>query len=123
MGRIDVSDILDDPDFVDPMDLIHRTATVNELGENTFTERRVCTKGCVQPASGKTLSRVPDEFRIENVMSFWAKATIVADRVGSYSDQIIFKGQRYNVKTVFDWSNWGSGWTEGLCVMERINLG
>jgi hypothetical protein len=123
MGRIDVSDVLNDPDFVDPMIIIRRTASVTALGENSLSERKINALGSVQPASGKTLSRLPEELRIENMMSFWTNTLLSADKAGGYPDQIIYKNNRYNIKTVFDWSAWGDGWTEGLCVMERINLG
>lgn len=122
MGQIDVSDILLDPDFAEACALIHRVPSVNSFGENFLTETTVNTFGCVQPASGKAIQRLPEALRIENLQTFWIKAPIVADATGAYTDVILWKGNRYNVKLVSDWTNWGEGWTEGLCVLEKPSL-
>lgn len=118
MAQIDVSELLCDPDFVDKLILVQRRSTVNEMGENIITNQNFDTIGSVQPASGKTISRLPDEFRVANVSSFWIKGTITTDANGRYSDIIIFKCQRYTIQTVQDWSNYGQGYCEGTCVRE-----
>jgi len=122
MGQIDVSDILADPDMVDPIVLIHRKTTVDEFGQNQLTESGVPTYGSVQPISGKTLQRLPDEFRVANVMSFWVRGKLVSDGKCQYPDIISFNGQRFAVQTIFDWTNWGDGWCEGTCVREKPAL-
>lgn len=118
MAQIDVTELLTDPDFVDECTLIHRTTTVNTFGENVLTETPVVTVGSVQPASGKTLMRLPDALRSANVYSFWIKGEIVADGTSKYPDIISFKGKRYQVQTIFDWTNWGAGYSEGVAVAE-----
>ncbi len=119
MAQIDVSDLLLDPDFINPLKLIHRTPVVNGHGENQLVETCEDTVGSVQPASGKTIQRLPDALRVGNVSSFWIKAGIVADSSCKYPDLISFRGKRYAVQTVDDWSNWGAGWMRGTCVAER----
>lgn len=118
MGQIDVTDILGDPDFVDDVCLIQRTPFVNSLGENSLKENQINTVGCVQPATGRVLQRLPEALRVGNVSSFWLKAEIIASEPGKYSSILVFKGKRYQVQTVFDWSNFGQGYTEGTCVAE-----
>ncbi len=122
MAQIDVSDLLADPDFVDPMNIIHRKSTVNEYGENVLCESGLSTWGSIQPASGKTLQRIPEAFRVASVMSFWVRGQIVSDAKCQYPDILVFNGQRYQVQVIFDWTNWGSGWCEGTCVRERPTL-
>lgn len=118
MAQLDVSDILNDPLFVDQITLIQRLPRVNSLGENVITETCINSYGTVQPASGRTLQRLPDEMRVANVSSFWFKGEIVASEPGKYSSVIVFCGKRYQVQVVFDWGNWGAGWCEGTCVAE-----
>lgn len=123
MGQIDVSEILLDPDFVEPLTLVHRKSYTNELGQNVITETPLETNGSVQPASGRTLQRLPEALRVANVSSFWIQSEIVADgRYGEYPDVIDFKGVRYTVQVIFDWTNWGAGWCEGTCVQEKPTL-
>jgi len=119
MAQIDVTDILSDPDLVDDVILIHRTPTVDQYGENKLCENGIPTIGSVQPASGKVLQRLPDAFRVANVMSFWIKGKIVSDGYNKYPDIISLKGARFAVQVIFDWTNWGAGWCEGTCVKER----
>jgi hypothetical protein len=119
MGQVDVSELLVDPDFIDPVILIHRKPWIDEYGENKLLEKGFPTYGCVQPASGKTLQRLPEALRIANVNSFWIKGLIVSDGSCAYPDIINFRGTRYAVQVIFDWTNWGEGFCEGTCVREK----
>lgn len=118
MSRIDVSELMSDPEFIDKVQLVSRVAQTNSFGENLVSEATINTVGCVQPASGKVLARLPEALRLTNVSSFWLKAQIIASEPGKYSSILVFKGKRYQVQTVMDWSSWGAGWTEGTCVAE-----
>lgn len=118
MANIDVADLLSDPDFVDPMSLVDRKPAIDNFGQNTLTEFRVNAFGSIQPASGKVIQRLPEFMRVANIRSFWFKGEIIASSPGKYSSVLIFKGLRYQVQTVFDWTNWGQGWTEGTCIAE-----
>lgn len=120
MARIDVSELMSDPDFVDPIQVIQRTPTVNSLGENTFTETVRTTVGSVQPASYKTVQKLPEAMRVADVSSFWVKGDMISAGVaGRYASILVFRGRRYQVQTVADWSNFGEGYTEGTCVAEK----
>lgn len=118
MAQIDVTELLSDPDFVDRILLVTRKPSINSLGENILEECSVETIGSVQPASGRVVQRLPDDLRVANISSFWFKGKIVASEPGKYSSILIFKGMRYQVQTVDDWTNWGAGWCEGTCVGE-----
>lgn len=119
MGQINVAELLDDPDFVDPIVIIRRTPSVDDLGQNRLREQGFSTWGSVQPVSGKTLQRLPEAFRVASVMSFWVKGKIYADGTNRYPDILSFKGERYAVQVIFDWTAWGEGWCEGTCVREK----
>lgn len=118
MAIVDVTDLLNDIDFVDQMSLITRVPTVNAMGENVLVETTLDSYGSIQAASGRVIDRLPDLLRVANLSSFWFKGTIVASSTGKYPSILVFKGQRYQVKHVFDWTNYGAGWCEGACVME-----
>ena len=119
MGQIDVSDVLSDPDMLDACVLVHRTPFINEFGENVLREQGEQTYGSVQPASGKVLQRLPEALRVPNVMSFLIKGKIVSDGTQRYPDIISFRGQRYAVQVIFDWTSWGEGYCEGTATRER----
>jgi len=118
LAQLDVSDLLLDPVFIDPITLIHRTPTVNSYGENTLMENSVTTVGSVQPASTKQIQRLPEALRLADIRSFFIKAEIKSDGTSVYPDIIVFQGKRFQVQSVAPWLNYGSGWNEGICVAE-----
>lgn len=118
MAQIDVSELLHDPDFVDNIQLVSRVMSINGKGEGVLADQITNSVGSVQPSSGRTLQRLPDALRNENVSSFWFQGKIVATAPGQYTDVLIFKGQKYQVRMVFDWTNFGAGWSEGVCVAQ-----
>jgi hypothetical protein len=118
MAKVDVADILDDPDFTDEITQIVRTPILDLSGKQTFEEYRVDTIGVVQPISGETLQRLPDALRNADIRSFWLKGEIHATNKDKYPDILIFQGYRYLVQTAMPWTNWGKGWTEGVCINE-----
>ena len=91
---------------------------VNAHGENVLTECPVDTVGSVQPIDGDTIQRIPETMRQANMMSFFLKGKITVSEKGRYPDILVFCGKRFQVKVVFDWSNWGAGYSEGMCVAE-----
>lgn len=119
MGQVDISELLLDPDFVQPLVLIKRNACVDSFGQNQLKEVPCDIVGIVQPISGKTLQRLPNEFKVANIQSFWVQEKLVSDSREKYPDTIIKNGKRFTVQFVFDWSDWGAGWTEGTCIAER----
>ena len=122
MAQIDVSELLLDPDFIDPIVILRRHTIVNEFGENVLTEGRLPTVGSVQPASAKTISRLPEGLQMADVRSFFVKLEIIQDGTCQYPDIILFQGSRYQIKTAAPWLNFGGGWNEGICVREKISL-
>lgn len=122
MGLIDVTELLSDPDFVDPVTIIKRSPTIDQFGDNTLSEQGFPTWGSVQSIDGKTLQRLPDQYRVANVKHFFVKGTIVSDGSCKYPDILVSNGVRYAVQVIFDWTNWGAGWCEGTCVQEKPTL-
>lgn len=119
MGSVDVTDLLSDPDFVDAMMIINRKSEVNDRGENIVKEYpRPTTVGSIQPISGKALARLPEALRVMNVRSFWVRGLIEVDNACKYPDILVYKNKRYTVQSVLDWTNFGDGWCEGVCIVE-----
>lgn len=122
MADIDVSELLLDPDFVNDLQLIHRTTTLNSFGKNVITELApVDTVGSVQPANQKDIMRLPEAMRLKDVRGFWIKAEILTDGASQYPDIIVFAGKRFQVFAVEPWNNYGEGWNKGICVAEEFS--
>lgn len=120
MARINVTELFADPDFADPMAIIRRSSTVTTRGENLVRESSTNSVGCIQPTDGKTLKRLPEALRNEQLVSFWFKGEVGTTANCDYPSILLFRGRRYQIRHVFDWSNWGEGWSEGVCVAENL---
>ena len=118
MSRVDVSELMRDPDFIDNVVQVSRVQSIDLFGQSQITECSVNTVGSVQPSNFKEIQRIPEALRVADMMSFWIQGTIVATAPGKYTDILVFKGKRYRVISVVDWSAWGEGWSTGACVAE-----
>lgn len=122
MGQIDVSELLVDPDFVEqtPVTVISRTSTVNNRGRNELAEVSRNVIAVVQPASGNTLKRLPDGAQLSRWCTVYTQQTLKEGGEGGYPDIVVWKGRRYQVQLVADYSNWGAGWTRADCELEGV---
>ena len=121
MARIDVTELMTDPDFVGPIKQIKRKDLVDNFGRLQLTEICIDTVGSVQPITGKELNRMPESLRVADMMTFYIKGVITATAPGKYSDILVFAGKRFQILTVTDWSAWGQGWASGACVAEVLS--
>lgn len=124
MAKIDVSDLLTDPDFTDKATLIHRAQTVNNKGRAALTETIVTPPitVVVQNIDTEILEKYPDLATLSDKITVWYRGVLTAESVNGYSDVVVWKGDRYLVKYVDeDYMNFGKGWTKAVCVLEKVN--
>ncbi len=122
MALIDVSELMVDPDFVNQFSIIHRTANVNDSGENVITENTVSAIGSIQAGNGDTLKRLPEAARKEKAITAYTKTELRADNCGGYSDIIVWQNQRYQVLIITPWGNYGAGWYMCDAILEKASL-
>lgn len=122
MARIDVSELMTDPDFVMNFKIIRRTPSVNQYGENELTTSEENASGSIQPATGETVKRLPEGVQLSDFKTIFTKAVIKADAAGKYVDQVEIKGQRFNVFHVMAWEDFGAGWFMVDVEIEKASL-
>jgi len=122
MARIDVSELMVDPDFIMNFTIIRRVPTINTYGENSLTETPVSAVGSIQAATAETAKRLPDGVQLSKFKTIFTKAVILADSAGNYPDQIEWKSQRYNVFQVTPWEDFGAGWYMVDCELQKASL-
>lgn len=123
MAFIDVSEIVNDPDFQDAITLTRRTQTINDYGEIAFTSTDSTMSAVVQAGNGETLERNPDYSIMTDWITIYASFNFRADGNGYYADKITWNGRTFQVKTVTDFMNWGSGYTRADCLIEGAQNG
>lgn len=122
MALIDVTELLTDPDFTDHITILSRTSSVNTHGENQLTETSRAAVAVVEAGSGETLKRLPAGAVLTDYITVYTREHLVADSPGGYADVILWDGKRYLVQVVTSWTNWGPGWTQADCLIEKVSL-
>lgn len=116
MARLDVTDILSDPDFMDTglaRERLTQTVGSNGLAVNTTITRKFA--GVVTSDSGNILERGPDGERIKGNMTIHTRFDLSDGSTGISADVVRWQGQRYTVSNVNSYSHFGRGFIVAAC--------
>ncbi len=101
---INVSDLVGDPDFAQPL-AITRSRGVFALGGWQSATTSLTARGVANTASGNDLAQVPEGDRVTGTMAFYTRVPLYATRAGAapgLSDMITFQGDLYRLAKVWD---------------------
>lgn len=116
MARIDVSDILCDPDFMDTGLVCERNAqTVGSNGMATNTVTQTPFAGVVTSDNGDLLERGSDGERVKGNMTIHTRFPLDDGSSTNCADVVQWRGRRYTVTVVNDWSHFGRGFVCATC--------
>lgn len=113
---IDVSELMDDPDFVspDPVTVTRRAVDVNTHGETVLNPTTTAIVAIVQNGPGDMLERRPEAAVYSEYIRVWSRFQFEAESVGGYADIVNFRGKQYQVMPRDFWGNWGQGYNKVL---------
>lgn len=118
---IDVSELMTDPDFVQPVTIMRRTDTVGTDGLTIVLETAFPgVLASVQPAGGDTLALLPEALRVGGVLSIWTAFSLRQASGTALSDEVIWRGARYVVMTLTDWGLPQNGFYEAALVRKEL---
>lgn len=116
MALLDVTDILLDPDFMDTGLVCERIAqTVNDDGMGVNTTTLTPFSAVVTNDSGDILERIAAGERIKGSITLHTKFTLQDGANGLTADVVRWKGRRYTVSNVADYSHFGRGFAAASC--------
>lgn len=117
MPFLDVSDILDDPDFATAFHVVRVTETVGDNGRPVRTEALIPAYGVITQGSGDVLERRSDFRAISGNITVHTKfELLVSDTTRNRdADLIQWNGRRYTVAAISDWSDYGTGFFAATC--------
>ena len=118
MALIDISEIINDPDFQDTITLTRRTETISDYGETMLSDVSSTMNAVVQSGNGETLARNLNYAVMSDWITVYAQFDFITDGNGNYADRITWNGRSFLVKTVTDFMNWGLGYTRADCLIE-----
>lgn len=115
MALLDVSDVLEDPDFNDVFYRLIREQTVDEHGEASNTEQKKRCIGVITSDSGDKITRKPDGSFVTGTITIHTKTQLKDGKDGFDADVVEWKKNRYNVILVNDYSHVGKGFVAATC--------
>jgi hypothetical protein len=134
---IDLSAMLSDSDFCEPLAIYNRAQTIGENGVATSTSTPVSPApyGSVQSGANPELIRGTDYATAGNLITVYTKqrlrAADMATQVsqtstdafgnplplpaGNMADVIVYRGNTYEVMQLQDWTAYGAGFVSAIC--------
>lgn len=113
---LDVSDVLDDPDFNEDFVLIRRQR-ITEDGIGKVIEHVFNFRGVIQPATSRTLERLNQGDWKNGGLEIWSKKKMEVNTNLLLPDEIIFEDNRYICTSDQDWSHYGRGYYEMVALL------
>lgn len=116
MAQLDVTDVLDDPDFVDVgIVCVRNMQTMGTDGLAVNSSRRHYFDGVVISDSGDMLQRLPDGERVKGSITIFTKFTLMDGCKNATADVVCWRGANYTVSSVSDYSNFATGFVKANC--------
>lgn len=123
MPFLDLSDLIDDPDFADDSGtlFLRRTAAAagtNGRGQSAPQDEPLA--GVVTQASGDALRLLPEGARAEGAILIHTRADLRVVSEGYAADQVLWQGRTYTVAAVADWTTFGAGFCAAVCTLKNM---
>ena len=116
MPLLDVSEILDDPDFSTVITILRTVEDVNNFGEATYSVKTFSNVSAVVTGDGgQALALLEDGSRISDSIVVHCKLPLQAGTPKLAADKVIWNGALFLVKNSRDWSQWGAGFYRAAC--------
>ena len=120
MPLLDVSDVLDDPDFQTSITLLRTAVSGMERGRETTASTSTMMLAVVQPATSADLQRLPDASLNEGAITIWARWAFATDTATTKADKVVWRDDTYTVMTVDDWGEFGSGYFRAIAQRQSV---
>lgn len=109
---IDLSDIVNDPDFAQAYTVTRTSGSFGQGGYIPGSPTQIAFWGIIQPASEEDLQQIPEADRTLGMMSFISTDQMYKTRVNSdgssgLSDTIVWNGQTYKIVGTWPWKDFG----------------
>lgn len=123
MPLLDLSDLVDDPDFADDtgtLFLVRTMVAVNGFGEVVGSSTPTPLTGTITPASGSVLDLLPDGARASGAILLHTKTPLHVVTDGQEADGILYRGKAYTVSALADYSAFGVGHCAAVCTLTSL---
>lgn len=109
-----VTRAISNPRFQSAFTVERRSETVGNDGFAVLTPTPIAAKGVICSASPSDLERLPDEQHMGRSHSIVTRFRLQGPSPGKQADVVIYRGNRFLVVSVDDYTEWGSGWVQAI---------
>lgn len=113
---LDVTDVLDDPDFNEDFVLIRRKRFIDN-GVGHVIEQVHNFRGVIQPATSRTLERLNQGDWKNGGVEIWCKQRLEVNTNLVLPDEILWERNRYICTADQDWTHYGRGYIEMVALL------
>lgn len=104
---VDVSELIHDVDFCTVFNVYRKKADQWSGGRQVQMEEKIEVKGIVLPASSEDIEMLPEGERTQGLKAFYACRELRLTDSETTSDICEYKGRRYRLLQVYDYSDFG----------------
>lgn len=121
MPTIDVSDVLNDPEFRTTFQVRRGTQSINSHGRATLAETTTTQSGVVYPANGRQLFRNAEGEHVAGDIIVISKFRLTNGSGATQADIVTWAGSEWTVIGVNDFSEYGQGFIVATCNKRMLN--
>lgn len=121
MPFLDVSDVISDPDFADTVTRHRLVLSVNAYGEGSTVSTDTTLVAVVTQGGGDVLDRTGDAEKIKGSITVHTTGDLTAGDGTLDADEVTWRGRRYIVDSVSDWSSYGVGYVAASCTLKKLS--
>lgn len=123
MPLLDVSDVLDDPDFNQSITVTRTMKGTDDRGETTTQQKAYTVPAVVAPITANELMRLPDAERLSGGCTVYSRFPLFSGQGDYTADRITDNGSQFVVISVDDWGAFGDGFTVARCALLNMRDG
>jgi hypothetical protein len=121
MPTLDVTDVLDDPDFVSMITVTRLVETPAGHGRATITPTVTPNVPAVVTAgSGDVMKYFPELAMVAGTVLVHTRFRLTTTSETTQADVITYLGRDYIVSGLNDWSTFGSGFVIAACTLKNL---
>lgn len=124
MPLLDVTDVLSDPDFAQAagaITLYRSSLSVDTHGRGVATQTSQSISGVITSDAGDILDIIAEGKRIKGSITLHTTFILTAGDGATDADEIAWRGRRYVVTNVNDYSTYGVGFVAATCELKQVS--
>jgi len=121
MAELDVSELMSDPDFISPFQVIRSGETIDVHGRTLLAPQP--TKkifGVIFPISARTMNMLADAINVNGAIEIYTKFRLEGSSKTTQADTVFWQNNTYVVANVQSLTHFGLGFVHAVCQLKDL---